>query len=277
MDSLTAQFALAGVNAMNLGRGPATDLLAVSFSTTDAVGHAYGPDSREIHDQILRLDKYLGAFIDSLYKIRDSSKIAFALTADHGVSPNPELRAEREHVTAERVNIWPVVDKFRAALRAAGIDSMAISIEEGMVSINRPAVSARGFKPDDVLAAVAADLKKVPGIARVDWVKDLGKADTTKDNVARRWLHMLPPDDPAEVVFSLKPFAYYAPVGGGATHGTPNDLDSHVPVVFYGPWFVTKKLGHALVADMAPTLAAIADVAPLEKLDGKVLTDAIKK
>jgi len=95
MDSLTAQFALAGVNALNIGRGPQTDLLAVSFSTTDAVGHKYGPDSREIHDQVLRLDRYMGAFIDSLYKLRDSSTIAFALTADHRVQPYPELRAER--------------------------------------------------------------------------------------------------------------------------------------------------------------------------------------
>ena len=83
---------------MNLGRGPQTDLLAVSFSTTDAVGHRFGPDSRELHDQIVRLDRYLGIFIDSLYQLRDSSRIVFALTADHGVAPYPELRAQREHV-----------------------------------------------------------------------------------------------------------------------------------------------------------------------------------
>ena len=277
MDSLTAQFALAGVNALDLGRGPQTDLLAVSFSSTDAVGHAYGPDSREIHDQILRLDQYLGAFIDSLYKLRDSTKIAFALTADHGVQPNPELRAEREHATAERVNISPLIRRYRAQLGAARVDSNAVSIEEGMVSINRPVVTRGGLKPDSILAVIAADLKKVPGIARVDWVKDLGKADTTKDNVARRRLHMLPPDDPAEIVFSLNPYAYYGTAGGGATHGTPNDLDSRVPVIFYGPWFVSQKFGRALVADMAPTLAAIAEVEPLEKLDGRVRTEAIKK
>jgi arylsulfatase A-like enzyme len=277
MDSLTAQFALAGVNAMNLGRGPQTDLLAVSFSSTDAVGHAYGPDSREIHDQILRLDSYLGAFIDSLYKLRDSTKIAFALTSDHGVQPNPELRAEREHTTAERVSIGPLIRRYRAALTAVSVDSFALSIEEGMVSVNRPVLARGGLNPDSILNVVAGDLKRVPGIARVDWVKDLAKADTTRDAVARRWIHMLPPDDPADLVFSLKPFANYTSSSGGATHGTPNDLDSRVPVIFYGPWFVSQKFGRALVADMAPTLAAIADVAPLEKLDGRVRTEAIKK
>ena len=89
MDDLTLQFALDGLQAMQLGTGPQTDVLAISLSTTDAVGHAYGPDSRELHDQILRLDRYLGAFFDSLYKVRDSSRVIVALTADHGVAPYP--------------------------------------------------------------------------------------------------------------------------------------------------------------------------------------------
>ena len=65
MDEVTLALALEGVNALNLGRGPQPDLLAVSLSTTDAVGHRYGPDSREIHDQVLRLDRALGVFLDS--------------------------------------------------------------------------------------------------------------------------------------------------------------------------------------------------------------------
>ncbi len=277
MDSLTAQFALAGLNGLGIGRGPQTDILAVSFSTTDAVGHKFGPDSRELHDQILRLDKYLGIFIDSLYKIRDSSRVVFALTADHGVAPFPEVRAEREHVPVERADVGPVIRQARARLNAAGADTMAVTIEEGMVSLNHAALERANLKPSDVLAGVMADLKKVTGVARVDLVRDLARADTTRDAVARRWLHMLPADDPAEAVFSLKPYAYYENVDM-ATHGTPNDYDSHVPVLFYGPWFVPGKYAQpALVADMAPTLAAIAEVVPIERVDGRVRTEAIKK
>lgn len=276
MDSLTAQFALEGVTAMNIGSGPQTDILAVSFSTTDAVGHRFGPDSREIHDQVLRLDQYMGQFIDSLYKLRDSSKIVFALTADHGVTPYPELRAEREGKPVERVDLRAVDAKIMATLRAAKVDTFAITLDEGLITMNRPALIAGGLNPDNVLAAIVKELQAVRGISRVDYVKDLAKADTTKDNVARRWLHMLPPDDPAEAVFSLAPYAYF--LGGrSATHGTPNDTDSRVPVLFYGPWFVTGKFTKALVVDMAPTLAAVAHVSPIEKLDGRVRTEAIKK
>ena len=277
MDSLTAQLALDGLGAMELGRGPQTDILAVSFSTTDAVGHRYGPDSRELHDQILRLDKYLGIFIDSLYKIRDSTRIVFALTADHGVAPYPELRAMREHTTPARTDIAPPIIAANERIRAKGGDSLTIRFFEGIVTINREAVTKLGLKPDSILDALAKEMRRLPGVGRVDWVKDLAKADTSRDAVARRWLHMLPADLTADLVMSLAPYAYYASVDM-ATHGTPNDYDAHVPVIFYGPPFTPGKFNQrALVADMAPTLAAVVNVTPTEPLDGKARTEVIRK
>ena len=93
MDELTLQFALDGLQSMKLGQGPQTDILAISLSTTDAVGHAFGPDSRELHDQIVRLDRYLGTFFDSLYKLRDSTRVIVALTSDHGMAPYPGIKS----------------------------------------------------------------------------------------------------------------------------------------------------------------------------------------
>ncbi|MBC7789833.1 MAG: alkaline phosphatase family protein, partial [Anaerolineae bacterium] len=87
LDEVTLEFALAGMRSLDLGSDAHTDVLAVSLSATDYIGHEYGPDSREIHDQILRLDRALGRFIDTLYSIRDSARIVMALTADHGVAP----------------------------------------------------------------------------------------------------------------------------------------------------------------------------------------------
>jgi predicted AlkP superfamily pyrophosphatase or phosphodiesterase len=276
MDSLTAQLALAGLSAMDLGRGPQTDLLAVSFSTTDAVGHRFGPDSRELHDQILRLDRYLGILIDSLYRIRDSSQVVFALTADHGVAPYPELRAQREHVPAERANIGPALGEAIARLRAAHADTNAIDFEEGMITMDRAALVRAGMNADDELATLAAALRRVTGVARVDYVRDLARADTVRDAVARRWLHMLPSDTQAELVLSIAPYAYYSTVEM-ATHGTPNDYDSHVPEIFYGPWFTPGKYTtRALVADMAPTLAAVAGVSPIEPVDGRAHLEVIR-
>lgn len=279
MDSLEAQMALAGVTAMNIGRGPWTDLLSVSFSTTDAVGHAFGPDSREIHDQIVRLDRYMGQFIDSLYKLRDSSKIVFALTADHGAQSNPDIRAALTHTTATWANVSPIIRATSSALLQAGADSGALRYEEGVVLLRRPALAKAKISADSVLNALAKSLRAVKGVARVDFVKDLSRADTVHQDAPRRWLHMLPRDFDADLVISLAPNVYYGNPGGfGATHGSPNDLDAHVPVIFYGPWFIPGKYTRrALTADVAPTLAAVAEVEPTEKLDGRAHIEAIRK
>ncbi|MEP7087794.1 MAG: alkaline phosphatase family protein, partial [Gemmatimonadota bacterium] len=85
MDELTLRAASEGLRAMRLGTGPQTDVLAISLSATDEIGHNYGMESRELHDQILRVDRMLGAFLDTLFTIRDSTRVVIALTGDHGV------------------------------------------------------------------------------------------------------------------------------------------------------------------------------------------------
>jgi predicted AlkP superfamily pyrophosphatase or phosphodiesterase len=280
MDEATLQLALEGLQAMNLGRGPQPDLLAISLSTTDAIGHTYGPDSREVHDQFLRLDRYVGAFIDSLYKLRDSSTIAFALTADHGVTSYPEISNRRHPLTVTRADLAPAITPALAALKAAGVDSGAVRFEEGILFVDRDALVRRSLNPDSVVRAIAGVLRKVPGVQRVDEVRALRArtpAQLERDYVARRWVHMLPSDVPAELVVTLEPNIYWAGVLY-ATHGTPHDPDAHVPVIFYGPWFAPGRYSNmARVVDMAPTLAQILNVRPTEELDGRVLTQALRK
>src|SRR5918999_2985020 len=150
MDEHTLNFALEGLDALNLGRGPHPDLLAVSLSTMDAVGHTYGPDSREAHDMFLRLDRYLGAFIDSLYRLRDSSTIAIAFTADHGIAPYPEIAARRRPLTVTRADLAPAIIPAFAALRAARVDSNAVRFEEGILFVDRDALARRNLNPDSV-------------------------------------------------------------------------------------------------------------------------------
>ena len=276
MDEITLAAALSGLQALALGTGDATDILAVSLSATDYVGHRYGPDSREQHDNILRLDRSLGAFIDSLYKLRDSSTIAFALTADHGVTSFPELAAARRGVPAPlRYDVRPAVRAMRADLKAAQLDSNAITLDGPLLYVNRDQFGSNGSKAQSIVTTFVAALRKTPGIVRVDRVSDLAGRDTVRDAVTRRWLHMIPPDSPVEYVYTAAPGTYPADARI-AEHGAPTDDDAHVPVIFYGPWFTPGRYAeHALVADMAPTLAHVAGVLPTEPLDGHVLRHAI--
>lgn len=276
MDEVTLQAALAGVEALSLGRGPQTDLLAVSLSTTDAVGHAFGPDSRELHDQILRLDRYLGVFLDSLFTIRDSTQIVIALTADHGVQPYPQLHAARSSNTARFVDLDPVYGATLSGLRSRGLDTAAFRFDEGMLFVDRAAFARARTNADSVIARFLSEVRSVPGVGRAELMKTLARADTLHDVIARRWLHMIPPELPVEAVVSLEPFAYWAGVTI-ATHGTPNDEDAHVPLIFWGRPFISGRYGEfARVVDLAPTLAAVAGVPPLERLDGHPLTRALR-
>ena len=277
MDEVTLQAALSGVEALQLGKGPQTDLLAVSLSTTDAVGHAYGPDSREIHDQILRLDRYLGAFLDSLFKLRDSTRVLVALTADHGVQPFPAIHAARVRgAVARYADVDPAYADLMASVSARGVDTSALHFAEGMLFVDRAAFAQAHVDVDSTLHRFADAVRKVPGVGRVDFVRTLAQADTVHDAVARRWLHMLSPELPVELVVSLEPYAYWAGTPF-ATHGTPNDEDAHVPVVFWGAGIRAGRYGEfARVVDIAPTIAHLLGVAPLERLDGHVLTRALR-
>lgn len=275
LDELTLAFALEGVRQLGLGAGSHPDLLAISLSATDAVGHRFGPDSRELHDQILRLDRALGVFLDSLFALRNPARIVIALTADHAVTPLPEARSRYPNQGAGRVNLAPVVNALFANLRSAGVDTTAFAFEEGILILEPDALARAKLNADAVTRTFATEVAKVPGVLRVDRVRDLARRDTTRDYVARRWLHMLPADLPAAAVVTLKPYWYWYGVTF-PTHGSPHDSDAGVPIIFYGNGIRAGRYAdRALVVDIAPTLAAIARVRPTERLDGRVLRRAL--
>jgi predicted AlkP superfamily pyrophosphatase or phosphodiesterase len=288
MDQLTLDFALTGVNALKLGAGPQTDVLAISLSTTDAVGHRYGPDSRELHDQILRLDRSLGAFLDSLFRIRDPNAVVIAFTADHGLTPFPEVHAHDPNAGAVRVNVRPVLQRLSNSLAGAGVPGYGLNyvlgvysgngftFDSGVLTLDKPALSKARINQDSLLRAVRADFLGVGGVARADRISDLARADTVTDRIARRWLHMFGDEDKASLVVTLAPYNYWLS-GYIAQHGSPNDSDAQVPIIFYGNSIKPGRYSEfARVVDMAPTLAAIVGVPPQEKIDGHVLRNAIR-
>ena len=276
MDDATLGFALAGVRAMQLGAGPATDVLAVSLSTTDAVGHRYGMDSREMHDQILRLDRSLGAFLDTLFTLRDSARVVIALTADHGMQPYPALSLPPNAPRHGYAEVGPVFTDARLALAARGVATGGFEFESGVLTVDRAVLARARIDADSTVAAIAAALRRVPGVASVLLRRDLASRAAAGDVYARRWLHMMSDDAPAAACVSLAPFYYWGGTSN-ASHGSPNDADTHVPVLFWGaPFRAGTYPAFTRVVDLAPTLAAVLGVAPSEPLDGVVLRAALR-
>ena len=279
MDDITLALALAGTKELALGAtSRRTDVLAISLSTLDAIGHRFGPDSREVHDQMLRLDRAMGVFFDSLFKLRDQQKIVVALTSDHGVMPFPTLRSKvYPNQDAKRVSIDVLWKAFVGRLADLAVDTSTVFFEEGIVFSTKPeSFKKAGVNADSAIAAFGAELMRVQGVLRADLFSAMAKADTTKDTIARRWLHMFRPDGPARLAVTLTPYSYWLSTTY-ATHGSPHDADAHVPVLFYGAGVKPGRYSEFVrVVDMAPTLAEIIGVKPLEALDGRPLRQAIR-
>jgi predicted AlkP superfamily pyrophosphatase or phosphodiesterase len=281
MDSLTLLFALEGLEALRLGR-KGTDILAVSLSTTDAVGHAFGPDSREIHDQVLRVDRYLSWFLKRVTDRVGKDNVVVVLTADHGVTSYPERTRTKIGAPAYRVNLDSILAATNRDLDRLGgtvaQPRMWLTFDTGMLFLeDNGRFAATGVKTDSVLEALAARIVRVQGVARVIRPADLIRADTASDPVARRWLHHLPPDAGVVLTVTLQPGSVW---DGGvpiAMHGQPSDDDAHVPIIFWGRGIKRGSYtGRMNTVDIAPTLAALLGISPLALVDGRARMDALE-
>src|SRR5438876_10010063 len=263
MDSLTLLFALEGFEALRLGR-KGTDILAVSLSTTDAVGHAFGPDSREIHDQVLRLDHYLAWFLKRLTDRVGRDNIVIVLTADHGVTSFPERTRAKTGGAAYRVLLDTLITAVNHDLdRLAGAGSPPrewLEFETGMLFLHdNGRFAAIGLKTDSILDALTSRIMRIQGVARVIKPADLARADTASDPVARRWLHHLAPDAGVVLTVTLQSGSVWdIPNVPIAMHGQPSDDDAHVPIIFWGRGVRRGSYtGPANTVDTAPRQSAL--------------------
>lgn len=278
MDSLTLALAWDGVRALAIGQGRQPDLLSISLSTTDAVGHRYGPDSKELHDQVLRADRYLGAFLDSLFTVVDSTRVMIALTADHGVAPYPGVGRSYDPVTrdARLIHDGAILAGLRDTLASRGVPRSAVRFDLGLLRVWRDTLRLAGLDADSVTREAVRRLRATDGIALVRSVAELARADTTRDTDARLWLHSIASGEPASHVATLRKWSAWS-VSYYANHASPHVYDRRVPVVFAGPWFRRGVREQAIgVVDVAPTLVRALRLPQLERVDGRVVTDALR-
>ncbi|HEY0997618.1 MAG TPA: alkaline phosphatase family protein, partial [Gemmatimonadaceae bacterium] len=278
LDRVVLGAALEGVHEMRLGAGRSTDLLSVSLSSTDLIGHRFGPDSREIHDQVLQLDRMLGSFLDSLFRLRDPREVVVVLTSDHGIGSMPELAPASVHPRPVRAETRRAVRAAQDGLRQAGVDPELIAIDGPFVLMAHAPLRRAGVKVDSLSRAIAEALRATPGVLRVDRLRDLAR-DSARDSVARRWVHQLPAGaDVVELVVTLTPLTIEES-RLSATHGMPFDDDTRVPMIFWGAPFRAARHDAAVrTVDLAPTLARVLGVraggAGGERLDGVPLREA---
>ena len=259
------------IDHYKLGRGPAPDLLAVSLSATDYVGHRYGNDGPEMCDQMAHLDRLLGGFLDRLDKL--GVPVLVVLSADHGSLDAAERVAERG-IPAERVSLAKAVKEVGAAIR----DKMGLSFDPLQGEEQVTILATDAAMKAKILAAARSQLRLRPEIAAVFTRDELltlrippGKpADEL--TLAERFAESTDALRSGDLAIAVRPYASLGlPKAFGdaiAGHGTPWNYDRRVPILFW--WRGAEPFEQPVAietVDIAPTLAAILGVkTPL--LDG---------
>ena len=275
IDSLTLSFALAGVHALRLGSRDGPDLLSISLSTTDAIGHAFGPDSREIHDHLLHVDRWLGQFLDSLAEVVPTGKMVVVLTADHGVTSIPEYTVLARHQPGGRVSINGVAMGAAAALARRTRDPIAIEADGGLISADVDALRSHHVDVDSLSATLAAEAGQLRGVSQVYTPRTLALAPHT-DQSAELWRRLLPPDYGWLICAITAPGYVWSAGGPSAEHGSAHPEDIAVPIAFYGSGIRAQLVRRPVsTVDIGPTLAAIIGVTPTEPVDGSVLAEVL--
>lgn len=276
MDSLTLDVALDGVRALGLGRRKSPDLLAVGLSATDHVGHDYGPDSRELHDHLLRLDRWVGSFLDSLQVLTAGRPILLALTADHGVVPFPEYARQQGH-PGGRVSLGPLVREVNRQVGRRTGDSAIIGYGSGLIYGDRERLRQLGVNPESLATTLAPRVWSLPGVVNAWTPATLPGALVTSPH-ARRWARSLPPKFSWLVSAQVQPGYIWSGGTGSTTHGTTNQDDVGVPIIFLGAGIRAGLHGDTVrTVDIAPTLAKLLRVRPEGKLDGREIKPVIKR
>ena len=280
LDEASLDFATRLVREEGLGRRSSPDLLAVSLSAMDYVGHLYGPYSHESRDTLRRLDLAVGRFLDFLELELGPGAVLAVLTSDHGVLPLPEW--------LERTggNRCPVKGG-RTGLRCLGLRLLAKLHWEfsPLFSIPRPWVIFAGFQVgvdrslarrhgvavEEVAAATRRILEAEPAIAKV-WTPE--QIETGEDEFARLYRNSFDPERSGDLVVQLAPTCLISPFDEGTTHGSPYLYDRAIPLIFWGAGIEGGRVpGPARTVDIAPTLARRLGIAPPSSLDGRPLFD----
>ncbi len=256
-----------------LGRGPATDLLALSFSSNDYVGHDKGPDSLEVHSISVHTDRLL----DKLFRYVDAQvgmqNVLVVLSADHGVAPLPEVTASRR-MPGGRMPPKVIQDTVKAKLSEKfGEGQWILSPSDHSLYLNRPLIQQKGLDERAVQRVAAEAAASVPHVARVYTRSRLASSTQMEDAIGRRVLNGYNDSRAADVMIVLEPYWMYS--SKGTTHGSPYAYDTHVPVILMGAGIKAGAYASTIaVNDIAPTVARLLDVDLPSGSVGRVLTEA---
>lgn len=275
-NSITLDMAKEALDREQLGKHTVTDFLAISLSSTDYIGHQFGPNSVEVEDTYLRLDRDLAAFFIYLDKQIGKGNYTVFLTADHGAAHNPQLLMDK-NIPAGFLDGKQALKDLNTLLETKyGIPSLVLSFINYQVNLNNILISKNNLKDDEIIADCIRFLKTWPGIAYVINMKD-AQATTMPDVLRQRIENGYHSERCGAIEIVTKPGWYQWYGNTGTTHGSPYPYDTHIPLLFMG-WGVNqgKSNKQHYMTDITPTVSALLRIQAPSGSVGKVITDVLK-
>lgn len=276
-DQLVLDFALTVLENEQLGTDAQTDLLSVSFSAMDYVGHGRGPDTPLIREMALAIDERVGELLEAAEAQAGQGNVLVVFTADHGVAPIPEeniakrLPGGRFDARAEREAVETALDN------AFGAGDYILAVSDLGYYLNHEPVPGKTIVYADMERIAADMLRQQPQVARVYTRSELAAGLVDGDAVDRRVRNGFNTLHSGDVLAVHEP-NWLASGFGGTNHGSPYSYDTHVPVIFWGPANLVQPGQYhagAAVHDIAPTLAAQLGIAQPSGAMGRVLDEML--
>ncbi|QDH78209.1 alkaline phosphatase family protein [Echinicola soli] len=258
-NDLTLDMAYAALEGEELGKGDETDFLAVSFSSTDYVGHRFGPSSMELEDTYLRLDQSLEEFFEYLDKEYGQGEYMVFLTADHAVADVVNYMKSIEVPTGSFNSRFALTQLKGFTREHYGEGDWILNTSNEQIFLNRKLVAEKGLDLEKVQREIADFMLRFDGIKEAYTASDMKRFEYTE---GRKHLLQMGFNHKAsgDVLLILEP-AWLTNSSRGTTHGTGYIYDTHVPVLFYGwqikPGFSTR---YCTITDIAPTVSMLLDI-----------------
>lgn len=271
-NTIVSDFAKKAIEAEALGKGNATDFLAISYSTPDYVGHSFGPHSKEIEDIYLRLDLEIKDLLTHLDATVGKNQYVVFLTADHGVADIPAY-SRKNNIPAGFFTGSEIQNEVTKQLTTAfGEGKWLLSEDNYQLYLNHDLLKTRNLTSKDVLNVLRPAFLKMEGIYDIfDWQDIQQKAIPAI--YKEKLVAMYNPKRSGDLMILPEP-AWFIGYTKGTTHGTMWAYDTHVPLLWYG-WKIPKgeTVEPTYIADIAPTLAILLKILEPNGCVGKPIED----
>lgn len=281
-DELTLDFAKALIENEEIGSDAVTDYLSVSFSSTDYVGHVFGPSSLEAEDNLLRLDRTLAALFEYVEEKIGLDQTLIVLSSDHG---GPEAPTDLQQYGFEsqyvRPETWEKAPAFEALKKRFGIgEDLILQFSHPYLYLNRELIAEKGLSLPEIEEAVASELVSFEGVALAVSSSAMAGGRLPDTPLLRSILNNYHPGRSGDIYVVFRPHWFINDFDGlavAATHGSPWRYDTFVPVCFAGAGLKPKKIYREIqTIDVAPTLAAAVGTKPPSGTRGKVLVEVLE-